>query len=264
MHTTTNAMSTAVTINDLRGLGVSDQFEKLVSAGYQKAGPIIGHITLDEWNAFEQADTENNILYSATVLLECEKAWYSFILMDQEEKVIDEYEYVEVYCWLDDPAEMVINGWIHGGDPEEFLVMPNDPDRKSNGMWLRNINLATPFVTRHEARCLEEAISSDIEDGYYSICDTLFVVELQNGRYAIACDPQEGSNAENRTRWEGIPVCGDGDIHKYCEELLTFSMDKNPREYEIGRNDSMTFATAEEARAWAEQVGYPLAEGVAE
>ena len=57
--------------------------------------------------------------------------------------------------------------------------------------------------------------------------------------------------------WTGFPVCGDGNKKHYNAAIMRCLIQgaHSVMDYNVGADDSMTFATEEAAYAWAERIG---------
>ena len=162
--------------------------------------------------------------------------------------MIDEYNFNLIYYYDSDPARLVAQCWIRGGEKETAFTMPLTEIPFPND--LRSvINAPAEYIlTKHDIKCFEERI-------FYHFSDSTEIVTLSNGRFALATHVCDNGNA-----WSGFPVCGDGDenaYRRYILKHLSTGIDIDEL-YEVGKDDSMTFSTREAARAWAERIGLEI------
>lgn len=238
-----------VSIEDLRGKNVSEQFQLLEDSGYQRQMENPYCTTFfGEWNQILDADEDGYITECNPDLLSTEKTTVPFVLKAENGTVIDEYNYVCFYYWDTDPARQIAVCWIRGGEQETVLTMPTIREATSNGMFLVYGDPAAYTLTAHDVKCYEERVA-------FHFSGMVKVASLLNGRFVLATNVGINGNC-----WSGFPVCGDGDEDQYRKNILRHlsigvGIDGF---YEAGHDDSMTFPTREEALAWADRVGIEI------
>ena len=238
-----------VSLDDLKGLSVPEQFEMLERSGYHRGSSnYLTPTFVKEWQMIVAADEGGYVADKWVDLLSTEKLTVPFVLKDRRGVVIDEYNFNLIYYYDSDPARLVAQCWIRGGEKETAFTMPLTEIPFPND--LRSvINAPAEYIlTKHDIKCFEERI-------FFHFSDSTEIVTLSNGRFALATHVCDNGNA-----WSGFPVCGDGDenaYRRYILKHLSTGIDIDEL-YEVGKDDSMTFSTREAARAWAERIGLEI------
>ena len=235
-----------VSLDDLKGLSVPEQFEMLERSGYHRGSSnYLTPTFLKEWQMIVDADEGGYVADEWVDLLSTEKLTVPFVLKDRRGVVIDEYNFNLIYYYDSDPARLVAQCWIRGGEKETAFTMPLTEIPFPND--LRTvINAPAEYIlTKHDIKCFEERI-------FYHFSDSTEIVTLSNGRFALATHVCDNGNA-----WSGFPVCGDGDENAYRRYILKHLSTGIDIEdlYEVGKDDCMTFPTREAAQAWADRIG---------
>ena len=234
-----------VSLDDLKGLSVPEQFEMLERSGYHRGSSnYLTPTFLKEWQMIVAADEGGYVADKWVDLLSTEKLTVPFVLKDRRGVVIDEYNFNLIYYYDSDPARLVAQCWIRGGEKETAFTMPLTEIPFPND--LRSvINAPAEYIlTKHDIKCFEERI-------FFHFSDSTEIVTLSNGRFALAthvCD--------NGSAWSGFPVCGNGNEKMYLEYIrnhLIAGIDIDDL-YEVGKDDCMTFLTREAAQAWADRL----------
>ena len=238
-----------VSIEELKGKTVAEQFKLLEDRGYEKGAmnPFCP-MFIREWNMIAEADEGGHISENCLDLLSVEKCTVPFVLRDENGAVIDEYNYVCLYYWDTDPARLIAECWIRGGEHETVLTMPLMAEPTFNGMTVVFDDPTVYTLTAHDIKCCEERIA-------FHFSEMVKVAEVSNGRFVLATNV-----GRNRNCWTGFPVCGDGDEAQY-KAALNRSLVKGigiEDLYEAGQDDSMTFPTREAAQAWADRIGLEI------
>ena len=239
----------AVSIEDLKGLSVPEQFEMLERSGYHRGSSnYLTPTFVKEWQMIVAADEGGYVADKWVDLLSTEKLTVPFVLKDRRGVVIDEYNFNLIYYYDSDPARLVAQCWIRGGEKETAFTMPLTEIPFPND--LRSvINAPAEYIlTKHDIKCFEERI-------FYHFSDSTEIVTLSNGRFALATHVCDNGNA-----WSGFPVCGDGDENAYRRYILKhlFTGIDIDELYEVGKDDSITFSTREAAKAWADRIGLEI------
>lgn len=246
MSEKTASITKMVSFEDLKEKKVSEQFQVLEDSGYQRGirNPCCP-TCIGEWNLILEAAKVGHIAESYPDLLSVEKCTVPFVLRDENGAVIDEYNYVRLYYWDTDPARLIAECWIRGGEHETVLTMPLMAESTFNGMAVMFDDTTEYTLTAHDIKCCEERIA-------YHYSDKTKVAEVSNGRFVLATNI-----GRNRNGWAGFPACGDGDEAQYKTALIRSLVTGIHIEklYEVGQDDSMTFPTEEAAYAWAERIG---------
>ena len=229
-----------VSIEDLKGLCVSDQFDLLQKSGYHKGMEnFFNHTFVNEWRLIQEEYVD---------LLSTDKLTVPFVLKDRCGTVIDEYNFILIYDWDSDPARLIAQCWIRGGEKETALTMPLTETSAFDGFHFVADDPAEYILTTHDIKCFEERIS-------FHFSDLTKIAALSNGRFALATHVCDNGNA-----WSGFPVCGDGDenaYRRYILKHLSTGIDIDEL-YEVGKDDSITFSTREAAKAWADRIGLEI------
>ena len=236
---------TTVSIKDLKGLSVPEQFRLLEKNGYHRGlENNFNRTFVNEWRMILDADDGEFVAEQCVDLLSTEKLTVPFVLKDRRGVVIDEYNFNLIYYYDSDPARLVAQCWIRGGEKETAFTMPLTEIPFPND--LRSvINAPAEYIlTKHDIKCFEERI-------FFHFSDSTEIVTLSNGRFALAthvCD--------NGSAWSGFPVCGNGNEKMYLEYIrnhLFAGIDIEDL-YEVGKDDCMTFPTIGAAQAWADRL----------
>lgn len=240
----------AVSIEDLKGLSVTEQFELLQANGYQRGtvNILIG-TSIPEWRLITGADDGGYVYDGLVELLSVEKCTIPFVLKDEHGTVIDEYNHIRLFFWDTDPARLIAECWVKGGEHEEVLTMPVSADVTNNGFYVVSDNPEDYILTSYDIKCFEKSLAF-----YWS--EEAKILKLANGRYALGT--QLASDGKS---WSGFPVCGDGDEELYKNAIvsdLSYAGHGVEMLYEIGEHDSMTFPTREAAQAWADRIGLEI------
>ena len=236
-------------LKDLKGLSVPEQFEMLERSGYHRGSSnYLTPTFVKEWQMIVAADEGGYVADKWVDLLSTEKLTVPFVLKDRRGVVIDEYNFNLIYYYDSDPARLVAQCWIRGGEKETAFTMPLTEIPFPND--LRSvINAPAEYIlTKHDIKCFEERI-------FYHFSDSTEIVTLSNGRFALATHVCDNGNA-----WSGFPVCGDGDenaYRRYILKHLSTGIDIDEL-YEVGKDDSITFSTREAAKAWADRIGLEI------
>lgn len=238
-----------IKIEDFKGLSVSEQFEMLERSGYHRGSSnYLTPTFVKEWQMIVAADEGGYVADKWVDLLSTEKLTVPFVLKDRCGTVIDEYNFNLIYYYDSDPARLVAQCWIRGGEKETAFTMPLTEIPFPND--LRSvINAPAEYIlTKHDIKCFEERIS-------FHFSDLTKIAALSNGRFALSTHVCDDGNA-----WSGFPVCGDGDENAYRRYILKhlFTGIDIDELYEVGKDDSMTFSTREAARAWADRIGLEI------
>ena len=240
----------AVSIEDLKGLSVPEQFELLQANGYQrgKVNILIG-TSMPEWLLITGADDGGYVYDGLVDLLSVEKCTIPFVLKDENGTVIDEYNHIRLFFWDTDPARLIAECWVKGGEHEEVLTMPISADATSNGFYVVADSSEDYILTSHDIKCFEEILAF-----YWS--ERAKILKLANGRYALGTHV-----ASDGKSWSGFPVCGGGNKMLYKNAIITQLFTSGigiETIWEIGKHDSLTFPTCEAAQAWAERIGLEI------
>ena len=240
----------AVSIEDLKGLSVPEQFELLQANGYQRGevNLLIG-TSMPEWLLITGADDGGYVYDGLVDLLSVEKCTIPFVLKDEHGTVIDEYNYSRLFFMDTDPARLIAECWIKGGKHEEVLTMPISADATSNGFYVVSDSSEDYILTSHDIKCFEEILAF-----YWS--ERAMILKLANGRFALGTHV-----ASDGKSWSGFPVCGDGNEELYKNAIvrdLSHAGHGIEMIYEIGEHDSLTFPTREAAQAWADRIGLEI------
>ena len=236
-------------LKDLKGLSVPEQFEMLERSGYHRGSSnYLTPTFVKEWQMIVAADEGGYVADKWVDLLSTEKLTVPFVLKDRRGVVIDEYNFNLIYYYDSDPARLVAQCWIRGGEKETAFTMPLTEIPFPND--LRSvINAPAEYIlTKHDIKCFEERI-------FYHFSDSTEIVTLSNGRFALATHVYD-----NGKSWEGFPVCGDGDEAQYKTSVIRYlrcGVDYDAS-YEVGPDDSLTFPTCEAAQAWADRIGLEI------
>lgn len=242
-------VSQTVSIEDLKGLSVPEQFKMLERSGYHRgASNYLTPTFVKEWQMIVAADEGGYVADKWVDLLSTEKLTVPFVLKDRRGVVIDEYNFNLIYYYDSDPARLVAQCWIRGGEKETAFTMPLTEIPFPND--LRSvINAPEEYIlTKHDIKCFEERIS-------FHFSDLTKIAALSNGRFALSTHVCDDGNA-----WSGFPVCGDGDenaYRRYILKHLSTGIDIDEL-YEVGKDDSITFSTREAAKAWADRIGLEI------
>ena len=238
-----------VSIEDLKGLSVSEQFELLEKCGYHRGMEnFFNHTFVDEWRLVQDADEGGYVAEEYVDLLSTDKLTVPFVLKDRCGTVIDEYNFILIYYWDSDPARLIAQCWIRGGEKETALTMPLTETSAFDGFHFVADDPAEYILTTHDIKCFEERIS-------FHFSDLTKIAALSNGRFALSTHVCDDGNA-----WSGFPVCGDGDenaYRRYILKHLSTGIDIDEL-YEVGKDDSITFSTREAAKAWADRIGLEI------
>lgn len=240
---------TTVSIEDLKGLRVPEQFALLEGSGYHRgAENIFNHTFVSEWHLIQNADEGGYVAEKYVDLFSTEKLTVPFILQERCGTVIDEYNFNLIYYWDSDPARLIAQCWIRGGEKETAFTMPISERFVFDGFHFMVNDPAKYILTTHDIRCFEERLS-------LRFSDLTRIVPLSNGRFALATHVYDNGKA-----WEGFPVCGDCDEAQYKTAIIHYLYDgvDYDASYEIGRDDNLTFPTYETTKAWADRIGVKL------
>lgn len=238
-----------VSIEDLKGLSVSEQFDLLQKSGYHKGMEnFFNHTFINEWRLIQAADEDGYVAEECVDLLSTDKLTVPFVLKDRCGTVIDEYNFILIYYWDSDPARLIAQCWIRGGEKETALTMPLTETSAFDGFHFVADDPAEYILTTHDIKCFEERIS-------FHFSDLTKIAALSNGRFALSTHVCDDGNA-----WSGFPVCGDGDENAYRRYILKhlFTGIDIDELYEVGKDDSITFSTREAAKAWADRIGLEI------
>ena len=241
-----------VTIQGLKGLTVPEQTLLLKSCGYQQGAlNPFGCLSWHEWELIASADTDRNIVEECFFLRGTEKKTIPFVLKDAYGTVIDEYNYNWLYYYKGSEgstSKLIAEYWLRGGPHAAAITMPICSGRRivNEHIFSSNDIQAGITLTTNDVRSFEDRIAS-----YFSERATK-IVRLENGHYALAT-----STLDSGKSWMGFPVCGDGNVKAYFTAILSYMFDgiDNPTLYELGIDDSVTFATKEQAQTWALHIG---------
>lgn len=250
---TENVKAREVSIEEMRGKTVAEQFELLEVCGYTRGiqNPFVD-LSLSEWQLILAADGEGHVKDPYIDILSVEKFTTPFVLYNENGEALDEISYIRCYYWGSDPARLVAEYWLKGGDPETVLTMPLSGGQTLGGLTIFSDDPADYILTGHDVKCIEEML------GFY-FRDITRITELPNGRYVLATGLWDNGT------WTGFPVCGDGNVEQYRAALTKylFTGIDCGAEYEAGKDDGMTFASREAAKEWAKHLGIRLAEETA-
>ena len=244
-------VSQTVSIEDLKGLSLSvpEQFEMLERSGYHRGSSnYLTPTSVKEWQMIVAADEGRYVAEEYVDLLSTDKLTVPFVLKDRCGTVIDEYNFILIYYWDSDPARLIAQCWIRGGEKETALTMPLTETSAFDGFHFVADDPAEYILTTHDIKCFEERIS-------FHFSDLIKIAALSNGRFALATHVCDNGNA-----WSGFPVCGDGDenaYRRYILKHLSTGIDIDEL-YEVGKDDSITFSTREAAKAWADRIGLEI------
>ena len=241
---------TTVSIKDLKGLSVPEQFRLFQANGYLRGSlnPLIC-TTASEWQQITNADDSGYIEETLVNLGWVEKNTIPFVLKDEDGSVLDEYNYVRLNYWDTDPARLIAECWVKGGEHEEVLTMPISADATSNGFYVVSDSSEDYILTSHDIKCFEEILAF-----YWS--ERAKILKLANGRYALGTHV-----ASDGKSWSGFPVCGGGNKMLYKNAIITQLFTSGigiETIWEIGKHDSLTFPTCEAAQAWADRIGLEI------
>ena len=240
---------TTVSIKDLKGLSVPEQFRLLEKNGYHRGlENNFNRTFVNELRMILDADDGEFVAEQCVDLFSTNKLTVPFVLIDRSGNVIDEYNFNLIYYWDSDPARLIAQCWIRSGEKETALTMPLTESLTFNGFFIASDDPAEYIMTTHDIRCFEERIS-------FRFSDLTKITQLSNGRFALATHVYD-----NGKSWEGFPVCGDGDEAQYKTSVIRYlrcGVDYDAS-YEVGPDDSLTFPTREAAQAWADRIGLEI------
>ena len=240
---------TTVSIKDLKGLSVPEQFRLLEKNGYHRGlENNFNRTFVNEWRMILDADDGEFVAEQCVDLFSTNKLTVPFVLIDRSGNVIDEYNFILIYYWDSDPARLIAQCWIRGGEKETALTMPLTETSAFDGFHFVADDPAEYILTTHDIKCFEERIS-------FHFSDLTKIAALSNGRFALSTHVCDDGNA-----WSGFPVCGDGDenaYRRYILKHLSTGIDIDEL-YEVGKDDSITFSTREAAKAWADRIGLEI------
>ena len=179
-------------LKDLKGLSVPEQFEMLERSGYHRGSSnYLTPTFVKEWQMIVAADEGGYVADKWVDLLSTEKLTVPFVLKDRRGVVIDEYNFNLIYYYDSDPARLVAQCWIRGGEKETAFTMPLTEIPFPND--LRSvINAPAEYIlTKHDIKCFEERIFYHFSDSTEIVTLSRMAMKMRIGGTSSNTFPQE-------------------------------------------------------------------------